>query len=615
MVIRRGLQVRFGTYVAEMRETWHVLTWVWQELIGTEGKKWSLWMSLATVLMMGLFTLQPFVFSWMVNAVRDERLQALVTAGAALISASLCHHGASAIQAFCREHAWNRSMYHMQGRINELFCEKSLGQHSAEGTTLNFTSLDRAKSRVETVQEMILFETSSIVTGLVFSYLLLWTLGWQIGLVTTVLVIVHVLWSLYLNYHVSVTTAPIEKEFRSYGRQLNERWEKIARVKTSGKTKSEHARLEQWFNRILQDDERFWLWFIRQTVKRDSVALVVRFAIIAYGAFLVYTGAWQIGALIPLYAWITAVTENLWYIGHAERRLNQQVPYIKSMRTALSIQPDFREDVGERLVHTDPIRVRFEGVGLSYGETPAQCHPILRGISFDIKPGEKVALIGSSGAGKTSIMKLLLRYMDPTSGEIRVNGFALKDVALSTWMERVGYIPQQPQVFDGTIRYNLTFGLSAERQATITDEEIWQVMRELRIDFGERLTLGLDTMVGKDGVKLSGGQAQRLMIGAAVIKQPIFMVIDEATSSLDSSTERLVQDGLKRVLSGPVGAIIVAHRLSTVRTICNRFIVLRPLEEVGPEDSQIEAEAHSFEELYAVSPTFRRLADDQHLAL
>ncbi len=615
METKQQPSVHFGAYILEMRETWQALKWVWQELIGTEGKRWSLRMSFATVLMMSLFAFQPLVFSWMVNAIRDERLQALVAAGTMFVSAAIGHHGVNVVQALCREHAWNRSMYHLQGRINELFCEKSLGQHSAEGSSLNFASLDRAKGRVETVQQMLLFETGSIVSGLMLSYILLWTLGWEIGFVATVLIIVHVAWSLYLNYHVSKTMAPIERDFRAYGRQLNERWEKIARMKTNGKTRSEHIRLEQWLNRILLDDERFWFWFIRQAAQRDTVALVARFVVIAYGVSLVYDGAWQIGALIPLYTWITAVTENLWYVGHAERRLNQQVPYIKSMRAALSIVPDFLEDEGERLTHTDPIHVRFKGVGLSYSDTPERHHPILRDISFDIEPGEKVALIGSSGAGKTSIMKLLLRYMDPTAGEIRVNGSALREVALSSWMERVGYIPQQPQVFDGTIRYNLTFGLSAEREATITDEEIWEVMRELQIDFGERLTLGLDTLVGKDGVKLSGGQAQRLMIGAAVIKRPIFMVIDEATSSLDSSTERLVQQGLERVLAGPVGAIIVAHRLSTVRTICNRFIILKSLEEVGSGESQIEADARSFEELYALSSTFRRLADDQHLAI
>jgi len=260
--------------------------------------------------------------------------------------------------------------------------------------------------------------------------------------------------------------------------------------------------------------------------------------------------------------------------------------------------------------------VRFCGVGLRYGKTIDETAVrTLRDINFTIAPGEKVALIGPSGAGKSSIMKLLLRFMDPSEGEIWINGHRLQDVQLTSWMGHVGYIPQEAQIFDGTIRYNLTFGLSEERQRTITDEELWEVMRLLRIDFGARLDNGLNTVVGRDGMKLSGGERQRLMAGAAVIKRPIFMVIDEATSSLDSTTEKAVQEGLRKVLSGPAGALIVAHRLSTVRTICNCFIVLRKPEDTPDGESQIEAVAGSFEELYRISPTFRQLADDQDIRI
>jgi ABC-type multidrug transport system fused ATPase/permease subunit len=140
-------------------------------------------------------------------------------------------------------------------------------------------------------------------------------------------------------------------------------------------------------------------------------------------------------------------------------------------------------------------------------------------------------------------------------------------------------------------------------------------MRLLQIDFGERLDKGLETVVGRNGVKLSGGQAQRLMIGAAAMKRPLFMVIDEATSSLDSSTEKLVQHGLAQVLSGNVSALVIAHRLSTVRHLCDRFIVLRDTAALQNGDSQVEAIAASFEELYAISPTFRRLADDQGIVI
>lgn len=606
--------IRFSSYLKEMRESGAVLAWIWQELLSREGKALLARMLGAMLLASLLLALQPLVFAQIINHAQGTELRILLTFIGALAALAILQLGAHLLQETLREKAWNRTMLSMHRRINELFYEKSLGQHSEEGTTLNYTTIDRGKSRIETIQQMFLFDTGAMLIQLSFSYLLMWVISWWAGLVATFLIFAHLLWSLYLNYHIARETEPIEQAFRAQSREVNERWEKIVRVKTAGKALSEHERLFSWFDDILKKDCRFWCWLIRQAKLRDSIVHVARVLVIAYGAYLVYVGQWQIGTLVPLYAWMTDLSLNLGWIGHAERRINQQVPYIKAMRSALMSPPSFSEEAGKEMHNEEPIEVSFRDVSLSYGEA-GERYPILRDVSFVICPGEKVALIGPSGAGKTSIMKLVLRYMDPSSGEIWVNGSRLGDVRLSSWMEHVGYIPQQPQVFDGTIRYNLTFGLSPERQRTITDEEIWEVMRLLQIDFGNRLTHGLDTRVGKDGMKLSGGQAQRLMIGAAVIKRPIFMVIDEATSSLDSTTERLVQRGLEQVLAGPTGALIVAHRLSTVRSMCNRFMVLRPLEEVPHGGSQVEAEARSFEELYAISPTFRRLADDQHVRI
>jgi ABC-type multidrug transport system fused ATPase/permease subunit len=422
-------------------------------------------------------------------------------------------------------------------------------------------------------------------------------------------------WSLYLNYHISVKTESIEKEFRAQGRQVNERWEKIIRVKTSGKSSSEHKRLFTWLDEILIRDQTFWCWYIKQAKIRDGVGHGVRVLVIGLGAYFVYRHMWQVGTLVPLYSWMTDLSSNLGWVGNAERRINQQVPYIKAMRNALMSPAAFTDDDGIEMHHKQPISVTFKDVGLAYKEGDSLSDPVLQCISFTVHPGEKIGIIGASGSGKSSLMKLVLRYMDPTSGEIWVNGSRLTEVRRSSWMERIGYIPQREQVFDGTIRYNLTFGLSEERQASITDEEIWKVMRLLQIDFGKRLTHGLDTLVGKDGMKLSGGQSQRLMMGAAVIKDPIFMVIDEATSSLDSITEERVQEGLETILGEPIGAIIIAHRLASIRRLCTRFLVLRPLEDVPPGESQIEAEAPSFEELYVCSPIFRQLADAQSLTI
>ena len=600
---------KFSDYVQAMRSSFGTFKWVWNELISPEGRRWSKRMFIILAVMQFIIVLQPLAFAWLVEASTGRNKQAVYLTAGVLLVLILVQQALSYVQAQVREWAWNRNILQVRSRINALFHEKTLGQHLEEGSTLAFSNIEKSQSRIETIQHILLFEAGAPIIRLVLAFAFLWVASSVVGFIGLVLLAVYVVWSLYLNHHVLVETTPIEAQFRAQNRQVVERWEKVARVKTSGKSVPEADRLKEWLVGTLMRDWRFWAqFFINQSAIRDLLALAVRVVIIAYGVHLVLTGQAEASAmLIPLYVWTTDISQNLWQIGHTERRLGEQVPYIESLRTALTMSVAFHSHEGEELLHNKPISVRFENVNLSYPSG----HEVLRNVSFAIHPGEKVALLGPSGAGKTSVMKLLLRYMDPTAGKIWVNGNRLVNVRLDSWMQHVGYIAQHPQVFDGTVRYNLLFGLPEERKRYITDAEIWNTMRLLQIDFGSRLTHGLDTVVGKDGMKLSGGEAQRLLIGAAVIKQPLFMIIDEATSSLDSSTERLVQDGLQNVLTEHVGALIVAHRLSTVRDVCNKFLVLRPLEEVGEGEAQIEAEASTFDELYRLSPTFRRLADDQ----
>ncbi|MBI4121261.1 MAG: ABC transporter ATP-binding protein [Parcubacteria group bacterium] len=608
--VERVPPANWREYLSKYRDTWSVLRWVWNELMTPRARKWAITYTVLSGCSLLIFTLQPLVFAWLVNGVSSRSLQLVLVGFGAFASLALLQQGSSLLHHLVREWVINRNTLQLHDRLNELFYEKVLGQHSQD-SRLNYASIEKAKGRVHGLQEMMLFETVQVMLSVLLSLGLMWYLTWEIALVLTLLLFAHIGWSVWLNYHVAVVTTPIEQEFRAQNRQMIERWEKIVRVKTSGKGRAEQERLSTWFNRILELDRKFWFWFIRQSTYRELSGHIVRLLTIGYGVYLVYIGEQEIGFLMPLYTWVTQSVQNMWYFGHAERRINEQIPRLQAMRDALTTPALFSEESGEKVTSEKPIKIRFENVGLCYGEDGGKEIPTLRNISFSIAPGEKVALIGPSGAGKSSIMKLLLRFMDPSEGEIWVNGHQLKDVELVSWMEHVGYIPQDSQVFDGTIRYNLTFGLPERRQETIKDEEIWDVMRLLKIDFGDRLVEGLNTVVGRDGMKLSGGERQRLIAGAAVIKRPIFMIIDEATSSLDSTTEKEVQKGLQEVLSGPCGALIVAHRLSTVRTICDRFVVLRKLEDTPEGESQIEAIASSFEELYRISPTFKQLADDQ----
>ncbi len=474
------------------------------------------------------------------------------------------------------------------------------------------------------MQDLLLYEGIPQLLTLVISYILLWSLSCVAGLIMSAVIGVYLVWMLYLNLKVVEVCVPIDSEFRRINRHRTERWDKIERVKTNGKENEETIGMTAWFDKALVEDRAFWLWYIKQNTMRGIVNVIGLTAIIIYGAWLVWSRQWSIGLLYPLFSWSTKVSENIWQIGHVEHQLNWNMPAVRAMIDALSIPPDILDSASlVKIAKTHPIGISFKDVSHTYpietdeddnvcGKAPV---PVLKNINFKIEAGEKAAIIGPSGAGKTTLMRLALRFMDPEEGSIYLNGYNLRDIKSESLMHHVGYIPQNAQVFDGTIRYNLTYGLLPEIRDKISDKELWDLMQLLKIDFGARLTDGLDTIVGRNGIKLSGGQAQRLMIGAAVIKRPLFMVIDEATSSLDSSTEKAVQQGLAEILNGPVTALVVAHRLSTVRHLCNKFIVLRNSEDVVADEPQIEAIAASFEELYQKSSIFRGLANDQNIII
>jgi subfamily B ATP-binding cassette protein MsbA len=212
--------------------------------------------------------------------------------------------------------------------------------------------------------------------------------------------------------------------------------------------------------------------------------------------------------------------------------------------------------------------IAFDNLHFEYEPDESTDNDVLRGINIRVVPGEILALVGPSGAGKTTLVNMIPRFYDPTHGAVRIDGYDLRDVKLHSLREQIGIVPQETLLFSGTIRDNILYG-----KLNASEEEIVAASRAANAhQFIVKLPHGYDTVVGERGVKLSGGQRQRVAIARALLKDPRILILDEATSALDSESEALVQEALERLMQGRT-TFVIAHRLSTVQ-IANRIAVM-----------------------------------------
>jgi ABC-type multidrug transport system fused ATPase/permease subunit len=323
----------------------------------------------------------------------------------------------------------------------------------------------------------------------------------------------------------------------------------------------------------------------------EFVSAVATVGILIYGGHQVVNGDVTVGVLVGFIAALNGFFDPISQLSQVYTTYQSGMAALDKIFALLDEEPDL-VDADDAVDLPRPLRgeLEFDDVTFSYS-TAEGTKTALEEVSLHVSPGQTVALVGETGAGKSTLAKLAARFYDPTSGAVRVDGIDLREATMRSLRSQMGIVPQEGFLFSGTLRENVAFGV-AEGE-TLSDEALERACRAVGAwEFIQRLEHGLDTQIGERGVQLSAGQRQLVAFARALVADPRILVLDEATSNVDLRTESIIEDGLRRLLAGRT-AIVIAHRLSTIRQ-AGRIVVLEHgrIVESGTHDELLAAQGH-----------------------
>jgi len=416
--------------------------------------------------------------------------------------------------------------------------------------------LERGRNGIETIVRMVILQLiPTVVEVSLLLVVLLWQFDWRYVLATAITVVAF----MYFTYAATEWRIEIRRKMNDSDTDANTKaidsLLNYETVKYFGAEAREAARYDRSMQRYEQASVKA---YTSLAVLNTGQAVIFTFGLTAtmlMCAIGIRNGRNTVGDFVLINAMMIQLYQPLNFMGMVYREIKQAVIDIERMFDVLAQRPEIEDAAGAKPLVVTAGTIRFDDVRFAYEAE----RPILKGLSFEVPAGKTVAIVGPSGAGKSTISRLLFRLYDVLGGTITIDGQDIRSVTQASLRAAIGMVPQDTVLFNDTIRYNIRYG-----RWDATDAEIERAAQLAQIDGLIRMApKGYDTQVGERGLKLSGGEKQRVAIARTVLKAPPILVLDEATSALDSHTEHEIQEALDRVSRNRT-SLVIAHRLSTI---------------------------------------------------
>ena len=511
----------------------------------------------------------PFTFKWAIDALAGggsapvAASQWLVWALAVPVAMTIAYGGMRILMAALTQlrdglfakvamHAVRRLAFRTFVHMHEL----SLRFHLERKTGGLTRVLERGRNAIETIVRMVILQLSPTIIELALIVgVLMWQFDWRYVLAIMITVTVYMTYT----YHATEWRIGIRRRMNDSDTDANiKAIDSLLNYETVKYFSAEQREAERYDKSMARYEEASVKAYTSLAVLNAGQAVIFTFGLAAamvMCAYEIQAGTKTVGDFVLINAMMIQLYQPLNFMGMVYREIKQAVTDIELMFSILAREPEIKDVADAAPLNVTSGTIRFENVRFAYEPE----RDILKGISFDVPAGKTVAVVGPSGAGKSTISRLLFRFYDLAGGRILIDGQDIARVTQASLRQAIGMVPQDTVLFNDTIRYNIRYG-----RWEASNSEVEEAARLAQIDGLIRLApKGYETEVGERGLKLSGGEKQRVAIARTILKAPPILVLDEATSALDSHTEKEIQDALERVSKGRT-TLVIAHRLSTI---------------------------------------------------